>query len=432
MNGSRMPVDTALYDLLGVKPNASESEIKKAYYKLAKEYHPDKNPQHGEKFKEISFAYEVLSNPQKKELYDRRGLDGLKEGGEGGGMFPDEIFSHLFGGGLLGGLFGGGMGGGMGGGPFGGARRRRARGEDTVHPLRVSLDDLYNGKVAKLQLGKNIICQKCQGLGGKEGATQVCASCRGRGIKVTIRQLGPGMVQQMQSVCPECRGEGKMIDEKDRCTSCNGRKTVKETKILEVHVDKGMREGQKISFRGEGDQEPGVEPGDVHIIIQVKEHDKFVREGDNLFMKHTIGLTEALCGFHFCLKHLDGRDIVFKTSPGDIIEPGAVRGIVGEGMPRYRNPQEKGNLYVRFEVEFPPKHFTDEKNLMGIERLLSEKAPRKKETHQTKGDNVEEVSLMDYEDHHGKDSGAGRREAYHESDEDEESQGGPRVQCAHQ
>lgn len=119
----------------------------------------------------------------------------------------------------------------------------------------MSLEDLYNGKVSKLQLGKNVLCKACNGAGGKEGATQQCSGCKGRGMKITIRQLGPGMVQQMQSVCPDCRGEGTMIAEKDRCKTCSGRKTVKETKMLEVHVDKGVPDGHKIYFRGEGDQE---------------------------------------------------------------------------------------------------------------------------------------------------------------------------------
>merc|ERR1719300_188596 len=149
----------------------------------------------------------------------------------------------------------------MGGG--GGGRPRRRRGEDTFHPLRVTLEDLYNGKTAKLQLSKTVICKKCQGAGGRAGATQRCRACNGRGVKVTLRQLGPGMVQQMQSICPECHGEGESISEKDKCKECRGKKVVNETKILEVHVDKGMKNEQKIPFRGEGDQLPDVEPGDV-------------------------------------------------------------------------------------------------------------------------------------------------------------------------
>ncbi|XP_013777769.1 dnaJ homolog subfamily A member 2-like [Limulus polyphemus] len=189
--------DTKLYDLLGVSRNASDLEIKKAYRKLAKEFHPDKNPEKGEKFKEISYAYEVLSDQKKREIYDRHGIKGLQEGGTDGGFASEDIFSHLFGGGLF-----GGMGRGSG---------RRKISEDTVHPLKVSLENLYNGKTAKLQLNRNVICKTCDGYGGKPGALQSCQTCNGRGIKVTFRQLGPGMMQQTQTSCPDCGGEGKYM-----------------------------------------------------------------------------------------------------------------------------------------------------------------------------------------------------------------------------
>nr|AAX46634.1 DnaJ subfamily A member 2 [Bos taurus] len=195
--------DTKLYDILGVPPGASENELKKAYRKLAKEYHPDKNPNAGDKFKEISFAYEVLSNPEKRELYDRYGEQGLREGsGGGGGM--DDIFSHIFGGGLFSFM-----------GNQSRSRNGRRRGEDMMHPLKVSLEDLYNGKTTKLQLSKNVLCSACSGQGGKSGAVQKCSACRGRGVRIMIRQLAPGMVQQMQSVCSDCNGEGEVINEKD-------------------------------------------------------------------------------------------------------------------------------------------------------------------------------------------------------------------------
>ncbi|KAK2173552.1 hypothetical protein NP493_868g03022 [Ridgeia piscesae] len=409
-----------LYSILNVTKNASASEIKKAYYKLAKEFHPDKNPEAGDKFKEISFAYEVLSNPEKKDIYDRHGLQGLKDGLGGGGSSSD-LFEELFGG-----LFGGG-----GHGPFGrgfgfGGPRKPQRGEDMVHPLRVSLEDLYNGKTAKLQLSKKLICPKCQGQGGKAGAMQSCRTCGGRGIKVTMRQLGPGMVQQMQSVCPECRGEGEVINEKDRCKGCKGKKVIPESKILEVHVDKGMRDGQKIPFRGEGDQMPGVEPGDVIIILQQKENDVFQRRGNDLFMTHTIGITEALCGFQFMLKHLDGRELVVTSEPGKVIEPGSVKCIMEEGMPTYRNPFQKGNLHVKFDITFPPNKFADEKQLKQLEALLPARVDVKLPT----GENVMEVDLMDYEpNQHGSHD---RREAYDEDDDEDHMGAGPRVQCAHQ
>jgi len=412
-----------LYKILGVNKNASAGEIKKAYYKLAKEFHPDKNPEAGDKFKEISFAYEVLSNPEKKDTYDRYGIQGLKEGA-GPGDIPD-IF-----GGLFGDIFGGGMGGmgGMGG-PFGfgggGPRsRRRQRGEDAFHQLRVSLEDLYNGKTAKLQLSKQVICAKCNGQGGKAGSVTRCTTCSGRGVKLTLRQLGPGMVQQMQSVCPTCRGEGEMISEKDRCKTCSGRKIVNESKVLEVHVDKGMKDGQKIPFRGEGDQAPNTETGDVIIVLQQKEHDTFTRKESDLYCTYNVGITEALCGFEFVLKHLDGRDLVIKNPPGQVIAPGAKKVVLNEGMPIYRSPFEKGNLIISFDITFPKNKFMEEDQLKVLETLL----PPRQSITIPEGEHVEEVNLSDYE----ATSRSGRsREAY-EDDDDEDDPGVRRVQCAHQ
>uniref|UniRef100_A0A8C8HH25 DnaJ homolog subfamily A member 2 n=1 Tax=Oncorhynchus tshawytscha TaxID=74940 RepID=A0A8C8HH25_ONCTS len=400
-------VDTKLYDILGVSPSASENELKKAYRKLAKEYHPDKNPDAGDKFKEISFAYEVLTNPEKKELYDRYGEQGLREGG-GGGAGMDDIFSHIFGGG------------------WGGRNGGRRRGEDMVHPLKVSLEDLYNGKTTKLQLSKNVLCASCNGAGGKAGAVQKCVACRGRGMRIMIRQLAPGMVQQMQSVCTDCNGEGEVISEKDRCKKCEGRKVNKETKLLEVHVDKGMKHGQKISFTGEADQAPGTEPGDILLVLQEKEHEGFRRDGHDLHMTQRIGLVEALCGFQLAVTHLDGRQLAVKYPPGKVIEPGCIRVVKGEGMPQYRNPFEKGDLFIKFDVQFPENNWISPEKLSELEDLL----PGRAEVPVISSE-AEEVDLQDCEVR-GQGSAGARREAYNDSSDEEGGPHGPGVQCAHQ
>lgn len=357
----------------------------------------------------------MLSDPKKRQTYDKYGLKGMQEGAQDG--FPgDDLFSHLFGGGLFGGLGG-----------FGGpSMRRRQRGEDTVHPLKVTLEDLYNGKTTKLQLSKNVICTACEGKGGKTGAVQPCRSCKGCGLKVTYRQIGPGMTQQLQSRCPDCQGEGEIINEKDRCTTCKGKKVCNQTKILEVHVDKGMRDNQKIFFRGEGDQQPDVEPGDVVIILQQKPHEKFQRSGDDLYVNHTISLTEALCGFNFVLHHLDGRDLIITHPPGQVIKPGEVKAVQGEGMPQYKNPFEKGNLYVTFEIKFPENHFASEENLKLLECVLP---PRPKFV-MPEGEHVEEADLLDYDPNDRSSHSGARGEAYASDDEDHVH--GPGMQCAHQ
>jgi DnaJ family protein A protein 2 len=187
-SGTRIVLQFDLYDLLEVSPTATEAELKKQYRKLALKYHPDKNPDAGDKFKDISHAYDVLSDPQKREMYDRFGEEGDQQQN---GMTPEDLFSHFFGGG----------------------RERRTgprKGKDMMHPLKVSLEDLYKGKVSKLALQKQVICGKCNGKGGKDGAVQKCTQCKGTGAKTVIRQMG-FMVQQFQTQCDNCSGTGTYI-----------------------------------------------------------------------------------------------------------------------------------------------------------------------------------------------------------------------------
>jgi DnaJ-class molecular chaperone len=241
-------------------------------------------------------------------VYDRFGEEGLNGGGPGGmgGMDPSDLFSSFF------------------GGAFGGGQRRPQgprRGKDMHHALKVTLEDLYKGKTSKLALQKSVVCSKCDGKGGKEGAVKSCEGCRGTGVKVTLRQFGP-MVQQIQSACGDCNGEGEIIREKDRCKGCNGRKIIQERKVLEVHVEKGMRDEQRIAFSGEGDQAPGILPGDVVIVLDQVPHQKFVRKGDDLIYKCDLELLTALAGGQFSFTHLDGRVCVVSVIPGEVIKSG--------------------------------------------------------------------------------------------------------------
>lgn len=258
--------------------------------------------------------------------------------------------------------------------------------------------------------------------GGKPGSRKPCSPCRGQGVKVTYRQLGPGMMQQMQSVCKDCGGEGEVCRDEDKCKTCVGKKVTNESKILEVHVDKGMRHGEKIVFRGEGDQVPGVEAGDIVIIVDQKPHETFERQGIDLYVNKKISLTESLCGFTMVLKHLDGRQLVVKNKPGEVIVPGSLKGIKNEGMPIHRNPFEKGNLFIKFDVEFPENQFALPPQLSALEKLLPPRpaAP----VVDLADEHVEEVSLMDYEPsmRNGY-SSRGAREAHDVSD-DEDGEGG--------
>ena len=229
-------------------------------------------------------------------------------------MTPQDLFSQLFGGGGFGGgsFFGGG-----GGGP---SRARRTK--DLVHRVNVTLEDLYKGKTTKLALTRNAICSKCKGKGGKDGAVRPCSTCNGKGVKITLRQMGP-MIQQIQSTCDECSGAGEVINPKDRCTQCKGKKVLPEKKFLEVHIDKGMKGGQSITFRGESDQAPGTESGDVIIVVDEKPHDRFKRQDNDLFAEFEVDLMTALGGGEFAIRHLDDRALIVHLKPGDVVKHGS-------------------------------------------------------------------------------------------------------------
>ncbi|KAF3790724.1 DnaJ protein-like protein [Nymphaea thermarum] len=410
--GPKKSDNTKYYEVLGVPKNASPEDLKKAYRKAAIKNHPDKGGD-PEKFKELAQAYEVLSDPEKREIYDNYGEDALKEGMGGGNGDPFDLFQSFFG-----------------GSPFGGGSsrgRRQRRGEDVIHPLKVSLEDLYNGTSKKLSLSRNVICSKCKGKGSKSGASMKCAGCQGSGVKVSIRQLGPSMIQQVQQHCNECRGTGETINEKDRCPQCKGEKVVQDKKVLEVVVEKGMQNGQKITFAGEADEAPDTVTGDIVFVLQVKEHPRFKRKGDDLFVEHTLSLTEALCGFQFVLTHLDNRQLLIKSQPGEVIKPDQFKAIDDEGMPMYQRPFMKGKLYIHFNIDFPDS-LTPEQ-CKTIESVL----PPRSSVGLTdmELDECEETTLHDVnmeEEMRRKQSQA--QEAY---EEDEENMGGPqRVQCAQQ
>jgi DnaJ family protein A protein 2 len=353
----RGPVDNAkFYELLEIEKTATTVEIKKAYRKMAILHHPDKGGDEA-KFKEISKAYEVLSDEEKREIYDRHGEEGLDGSGGPGGMGSADLFD----------LFTGGRGR---GGPGRGGPRGKKRGDDVVFPLKVTLEDLYKGTTKKLRLTKSVICSECAGKGGKGAAVQKCKSCKGAGVKIVIRQLGPGMIQQMQAYCNDCNGEGNVIADKDKCTECKGARTVKEKKTLEVHVDRGMKHGERITFKGEADEAPDTVPGDVVVVLQAKEHSFFNREGAHLFMKKTISLAEALCGFEFRINHLDERVLLCKSEPGSVTKPGDFRCISNEGMPQAKNPFNRGNLYIEFNVEFPKSGQLPENTAKLLKKIL--------------------------------------------------------------
>ena len=192
--GSSGKQDNTLYECLGVERDADEGEIKKAYKKLALKHHPDRGGD-TEKFKEISAAFEVLSDAEKRKTYDNYGLEGLQSGGGGGGAGGEDIFDLFFGGGR----------------GRRGERSGPSKGEDIQHAVKASLEDLYNGRTIRLAISRNKPCPDCEGRGGKEGAEKTCSQCKGRGATIQLRQIGPGMVQQIQAACSNCKATGMYI-----------------------------------------------------------------------------------------------------------------------------------------------------------------------------------------------------------------------------
>jgi DnaJ family protein A protein 2 len=223
---------------------------------LSKQHHPDRGGDE-HKFKEMAAAYEILSDPKKRKAYDTYGLEGVTDDTEGAARRGEDLFSMFFGHG-------------------GGSVRSGPRKSPSVnHPIKVSLEDLYNGKTVKLAVNRKIIV----------GDVKRCEKCHGQGAITEVRQIAPGMVTQMQRTCPDCEGHGSIGETKP------------ERKVLEVHIEKGMRHNAKVSFAGMADEVPGTEAGDVNFIIQEKEHDLFKRKGADLLATKEISLNQALCGF---------------------------------------------------------------------------------------------------------------------------------------
>jgi len=390
------------YELLGISKSASENELKSAYKKMSLKYHPDRNksPDAVQKFQEISNAYQVLSDPEKRSIYDQFGEEGLRNPGMGEG--PGDLFSHIFG--------------------FGGSQKQKkgeSKGKDVMLALEVTLEDLYKGATKPVTISRRRTCPDCKGVGAtKPGVMSTCSDCRGQGFKVQVMQMGP-FIQQARVECPTCDGEGVSISKENKkfiCTKCHGKKVVKQEKILEVHIDKGMKENQKITFDGESDEAPNMKAGDVVIVLQSKEHPVFTRDGNHLIMKKSISLSEALLGVDFNIKHLDGRSVVIKSKPGEVIKPGTLKKVAHLGMPIYRRPFDYGNLYIKFDVVFPEK--LNAEQVKALEAVLPKRGVSKK-TDETEEFLLEEADLEAETNDHD-----------HDHDDDDESGGG--VQCSQQ
>lgn len=356
------------YEVLGVSKNATADEIKKAYRKMAIKYHPDKNPgnkEAEEKFKEAAEAYDVLSDAEKREKYDRFGhnMGGGFGGGQGGfggggfggfgggGMSMEDIFAHF------GDIFGGGFGGGD---SFGGGyqqakpRKRTRKGTDLRITVKVSLKDIMNGVDKKLKIPRLVACPSCNGTGAKNGTSfKTCNTCHGSGYTTrTVNGIfGP---QTTQTVCPDCNGEGKVIDE--QCPDCHGTGVLeKKDEVVEFHIPAGVEDGMVLTMRGKGNApRGGGVNGDLLIVIQEEPNQELIRDGNDLIYNLMLDFPTAALGGSAEIPTVEGR-AKLKIAAGT--QPGKVLRLRGKGLPQI-NTNHHGDLLVNVMV-YVPEALTD-------------------------------------------------------------------------
>ena len=352
------------YEVLGVGKSASADEIKKAYRKVAMQYHPDRNPGDKaaeEKFKEAAEAYEVLSDAEKKAQYDRFGHAGVgngRSGGHPGGMNMDDIFSQfgdIFGDDLFGSFFGGGQ---RGGGRAG-QRSRGVRGSNLRIKLKLTYEEIAKGVTKNIKVKKYVPCSTCGGSGAKDkGSIQTCGTCGGSG---QVRRVQNTFLGQMQTVttCPTCNGEGTTVTAK--CTSCKGEGRVYAEESLSIDIPPGVQEGMQLNINGKGNAgERGGMPGDLIILIEEEQHKELHREGLNVAYELYISFTDAVFGVQVEVPTIDGRAKI-KIPAGT--QSGKVFRLKGKGFPAV-NSYEKGDQLVHVNVWTPQHVSADEKSML--------------------------------------------------------------------
>jgi len=346
------------YEVLGVSKNADAAEIKKAYRKLALQYHPDRNPGNPaseDKFKEAAEAYDILSNEEKKGRYDQFGHAGMSGAGAGGfgggGMSMDDIFSHF---GDIFGNFGGFGGGG------GRSARRVNRGTNLRVKVKMTLEEIATGVEKKIKVKKYVADSECNGTGAKDGSSfSTCSTCRGSGQVTRVQNTILGAMQTT-STCPSCDGDGKIINE--RCSHCNGEGVQLSEEIITLNIPAGVEDGMQLSVSGKGNaaRRGGVN-GDMIVLIEEIEHPELVRDENDLLYNVFIGFPAAVLGDSVEIPTLEGR-VRVKIDAGT--QPGKILRLKGKGIPDI-NGYGKGDLLVKVNVWIP-------KNLSKEDKIIIE------------------------------------------------------------
>jgi molecular chaperone DnaJ len=337
------------YELLGVDRQASQNDLKKAYRKLAMKYHPDRNQGDAEaeaKFKEVSEAYDILSDEEKRDAYDRFGHAAFQGGGGGGfeggfGSSFADVFDDLFG------EF------------MGGGRQQRGgnnRGADLRYNMDITLEEAFNGKTSKITIPTTSVCDGCEGTGAEAGSQpSTCATCQGHG-KVRA-QSGFFTIER---TCPNCGGVGRVIS--NPCKSCSGAGRVEKDKTLSVNIPKGVEDGTRIRLSGEGEAGlRGGPPGDLYIFLSLQPHEVFQRDGAHIYCRVPIAMTTAALGDDIDVPTLDGGRVAVSLPEGT--QTGRQFRLRGKGMPHMRG-RGQGDMYVQTMVETPVNLSNEQKELL--------------------------------------------------------------------
>ena len=344
------------YDVLEIPKSSPQKDVKKAFRKKAMVYHPDKPTGNEELFRQINTAYEVLSDPEKRQKYDQYGENFEQMGG--GNADINDLFRGMMGGG------GGGM----------HHRNQVKKCDDIRHVLKISLKQVYTGTVRKLKINRKIECTTCDGFGTKDKTESKC-NCN-NGMKTMMRQIGPGMMQQMNVPCNLCQATGfRVTNKENKCGGCSGMGVVNNQHVITVDIPKGIRNKSTLCFEGQANGKRDCISGDVLISINIDQSEHLHLQGNNLIMSKKITLAEALSGFSFVLEQLDGREL-YISNRDRVITPNQLIKIKNEGIPISNTPHY-GDLIIKFDIVFPtsiqhteilPKLFGQEVNKEPIQK----------------------------------------------------------------